>query len=325
MQSPQTVSKPLTLKDEFTRVCRLKHVSPKTEDCYWGWIRRFYHFHQRPPGEMGMSEIREFLSHLAQAGHVSSGTQNQALCALRFLYQDVYKFKLDYITGIEWAKRTRRIPVVLTRTEAERVLDLLTGTPKLVCGLLYGSGLRLSEALTLRVKDLDFERGEITVRCGKGDKDRMTVLPRSLYEPLQAQLRRVRLLWERDLRDGFGAVQLPHALARKYPNAPREWSWQFVFAAAQLSLDKRTDFRGRWHVFPDSIQRAVKKAVTVAGITKRASCHTFRHSFATQLLEAGYDIRTIQELLGHSSIQTTQIYTHVLNKGGRGVRSPLDS
>lgn len=325
MQKPHAATKPHGLKYEFERVCRLKHYSPATEREYWGWFRRFYDFQaNRPPREMGMVEIRNFLSHLAVEGRVSSSTQNQALCALRFVYIEVLGVKIDFITGIEWAKRTRRIPVWFTKDEAERVIDLLTGTQRAIAGLLYGSGLRLAEAISLRVKDIDFEQGEVVVRCGKGDKDRRTVLPRSLYEELQAQLRRARIIWEADLRAGFGTVQLPNALARKYPAAPREWEWQWVFPAAHISTDKRTGFRGRWHIFPDSVQRAVKKAVARAGIVKRASPHTFRHSFATQLLESGYDIRTIQELMGHNSVQTTQIYTHVLNKGGRGVVSPLD-
>ncbi len=321
---PQVALKPVTLKDAFGSVCRRKHVAVTTERTYWHHILHYARFHRRPPREMGADEIREYLSHLARDRHVSSNTQNQALCALRFLYIEVYQRDVPLIHGIEWAKRSLRVPVVFTKREAERVIDLLTGAKKIQAGLMYGSGLRVGESVSLRVKDLDFESGQITVRAGKGDKDRVVPFPRSLYEPLHAQLRRARLLWENDLREGFGAVQLPHALARKFPDAPRSWGWQFVFPADHLSTDKRTGFKGRWHVFPDGVQRAVKLAIRQAGITKHASCHTFRHTFATQLLEAGYDVRQIQTLMGHNSLNTTMIYLHLTRQGAAGVVSPLD-
>jgi integron integrase len=274
---------------------------------------------------MGADQIRQFLTHLAVKSNVAASTQNQALCALLFLYRDVLRVELPYVEGIERARQPARVPVVFTRQEVERLLAQLSGTPGLIAGLLYGSGLRLMEALRLRVKDVDFDYQQITVRSGKGEKDRRTILPQPLTEPLQYQLARVRLVHEQDLREGFGAVQLPYALARKYPNAAREWAWQYVFPSANLSTDPREDNTlRRHHASPDGVQRAVKRAVRLAGITKHGGCHTLRHSFATHLLEDGYDLRTIQELLGHADVRTTMIYTHVLNKGGRGVRSPLE-
>jgi integron integrase len=305
-------------------VARLRHLSLGTERAYSDWIRRFILFHKkRHPKEMGADEIRQFLSYLAVEGHVAASTQNVALCALLFLYRDVLGVELPYVEGIERAKRPARVPVVFTRPEVTALLSRLSGTYKLIAGLLYGSGLRLTEALRLRVKDLDFATGEITVRDGKGEKDRRTVLPRPLSEPLQHHLCRVRLLHEQDLREGHGEVYLPYALGRKYPNAAREWAWQYVFPSAKLSGDPRSGVTRRHHTSADSVQREVK-ATRGAGITKHGGCHTLRHSFATHLLEDGYDLRTIQELLGHSDVLTTQIYTHVLNKGGRGIRSPLE-
>ena len=313
------------LLDRVRAVARLRHLSLRTEQAYSDWIKRFILFHKkRHPEGMGAEEIRLFLSHLAVEGQVSASTQNVALCALLFLYRDVLQIELPYVEGIQRAKRPTRVPVVFTRAEVSSLMSHLSGTYSLIAGLLYGSGLRLMEAVRLRVKDLDFEYMEILVRDGKGEKDRRTILPRPLSEPLRHQLERVKLLHETDLREGFGEAYLPYALARKYPNAPKEWAWQYVFPSAKLSVDPRSGVTRRQHASADSVQREVKRAIKRAGITKHGGCHTLRHSFATHLLEDGYDLRTIQELLGHSDVRTTQIYTHVLNRGGRGVRSPLE-
>lgn len=313
------------LLDRVRATARLRHLSLRTEEAYADWIRRFILFHgKRHPSEMGLDEIRQFLSHLAVERRIAASTQNQALCALLFLYRDVLQAELPYVEGIERAKRPARLPVVFTRREVESLLARLTGTYSLITSLLYGSGLRLMEALRLRVKDLDFDYGQITVRDGKGEKDRRTVLPRPLFEPLRHQLERVKVLHEQDLREGFGAVYLPCALGRKYPAAAKGRAWQYVFPSAKLSPDPRSGIVRRHHVSPDSVQREVKRAIRAAGITKHGGCHTLRHSFATHLLEDGYDLRTIQELLGHADVRTTMVYTHVLNKGGRGVRSPLE-
>jgi integron integrase len=304
---------------------RLKHFSLKTEKSYLYYIRDFILFHnKRHPREMGVAEIRQYLSHLATDKQVAASTQNVALNALLFLYRQVLELELPYIDKIERAKRPQRIPVVFTRTEVKAILSNLEGIHHLMGSLLYGSGLRLSECLQLRVKDLDFEYQQITVRDGKGQKDRVTLLPKSTIEPLKLQLEKAKRLHQQDLAEGYGAVYLPDALERKYPNANREWGWQYVFPAAKRSVDPRSGVTRRHHILEDSLQRAVKKAVQQARITKHGSCHTFRHSFATHLLEDGYDIRTVQELLGHKDVKTTMIYTHVLNRGGRGVRSPLD-
>ena len=322
--TPEAMHKPKLL-DRVRAVARVRHLSLRTEQAYSDWIRRFILFHRkRHPEEMGVEEIKQFLSHLAVEGSVSASTQNVALCALLFLYRDVLQVELPYVEGITRAKRPVRIPVVFTRQEAERLLKQLTGTYGLIVGLLYGSGLRLMEAVRLRVKDLDFEYMEILVRDGKGEQDRRTILPRPLCEPLRHQLERVRLLHEQDLREGFGEVYLPYALERKYPNAAREWAWQYVFPSAKLSADPRSGVTRRHHASSDSVQREVKRAIRLSGITKHGGCHTLRHSFATHMLEDGYDLRTIQELLGHADVRTTQIYTHVPNRGVRGVRSPLE-
>jgi integron integrase len=320
----EVMDKPKLL-DRVHAVARLRHLSLGTERAYSDWIKRFILFHRkRHPEEMGAQEIRIFLSHLAVEGKVAASTQNVALCALLFLYRDVLRVDLPYVEGIERAKRPARVPVVFTRQEVDSLLARLPGTYGLIAGLLYGSGLRLMEAVRLRVKDLDFEYMEVLVRDGKGEKDRRTILPRPLAEPLRHQFERVKLLRENDLREGFGEVYLPYALARKYPSAAREWSWQYVFPSAKLSADPRSGVTRRHHSSADSVQQEVKRAIRLAGITKHGGCHTLRHSFATHLLEDGYDLRTIQELLGHSDVRTTQIYTHVLNKGGKGVRSPLE-
>ena len=321
---PEAMHKPKLL-DRVRAVARLRHLSLRTEQAYSDWIKRFILFHKkRHPEGMGAEEIRLFLSHLAVEGQVSASTQNVALCALLFLYRDVLQVELPYVEGIPRAKRPTRVPVVFTHAEVAALISHLSGTYSLIAGLLYGSGMRLMEAVRLRVKDLDFEYTEILVRDGKGEKDRRTILPRPLLEPLRRHLERVRLLHEKDLGEGFGEVYLPYALARKYPSVPKEWAWQYVFPSARLSVDPRSGVTRRHHASADSVQREVKKAIRSAGITKHGGCHTLRHSFATHLLEDGYDLRTIQELLGHSDVRTTQIYTHVLNKGGRGVRSPLE-
>lgn len=318
------MSKPKLL-DRVHAVARVRHLSPGTERAYSGWIKRFILFHKkRHPKEMGTDEIRLFLSHLAVDGNVAASTQNVALCALLFLYHDVLGVELPYVEGIQRAKRPARIPAVFTRAEAAALFSHLSGTYKLIAGLLYGSGLRLMEALRLRVKDLDFGYMEILVRDGKGEKDRRTILPRPLAEQLRHQLDRIKAQHEQDLREGYGEVYLPYALARKYPSAARVWAWQYVFPSSKLSADPRSGVTRRHHASADSVQREVKRAIRLARITKHGGCHTLRHSFATHLLEDGYDLRTIQELLGHSDVRTTQIYTHVLNKGGRGVRSPLE-
>ncbi|MGL4318687.1 MAG: integron integrase [Pseudomonas sp.] len=304
---------------------RLRNYSIRTEAVYAEWVKRYIRFHQyRHPQEMGAAEIEAFLTHLAVKRNVSGSTQNQALAALLFLYKEVLKVELPWLDGVVRAKKPVHLPVVLTRDEVARVLEQLVGVRWIVATLLYGAGLRLLEALRLRVKDVDFARGEILVRDGKGQKDRVTMLPRRLIEPLQAHLLKVEALHQRDLLEGFGRANLPFALARKYPNAAAEWGWQFVFPSINRSKDPRSDGIFRHHLHEKTIQRAVREASRRAGLIKHATPHTFRHSFATHLLESGQDIRTVQELLGHADVKTTQIYTHVLNRGGLGVISPLD-
>jgi integron integrase len=316
---------PPRLLDQVSAVARVKHFSLSTERSYLGWIKRFIIFHRRRhPKDMGEEEIRQFISHLAVETKISASTQTVALSALLFLYRDVLKQELPYVTRIERAKRSKKLPVVFTRREVQSVLARLDGTHHLIASLLYGAGLRLMEAVRLRVKDIDFERNEITIREGKGAQDRVTMLPAAIKEPLKAHLAKVRVVHETDLRNGYGAVALPYALERKYPSASKQWGWQFVFPSSQLSKDPRSGKERRHHLFADHLQRAVKNAIRAAQLNRNGSCHTFRHSFATHLLEDGYDIRTVQELLGHKDVRTTMIYTHVLNRGGKGVRSPLD-
>jgi integron integrase len=316
---------PPRLLDRVREACRLRHYSLRTEEAYVAWIKRFILFHnKRHPLEMGAAEINAFLTDLAVARHVSASTQNQAFSALLFLYQKVLDVDPGRIAGVVRAVRPKRLPVVLTREEVRRVIEQLDGTFALMARFLYGSGLRLLECLRLRVKDIDFGRGEITVRQGKGDKDRRTMLPATVRADLSDHLRLVRLQHERDLSRGFGSVWLPEALERKFPNAAREWPWQWVFPSAVLSVDPRTGTKRRQHAHEGSVSRAITQAVRRAGLTKHATSHSFRHSFATHLLEAGHDIRTVQELLGHTDVSTTMIYTHVLNRGGCGVKSPLD-
>ena len=314
------------LLDLASEVARLRHLSIRTEKQYRYYIKQFILFHQkRHPNEMGEDEIRTYLSHLATDLNVAASTQNVALAALLFLYHDVLKKHLNRIEDIERARLPSRLPVVLSKAEVKAVFKRLSGVNFLAAGLMYGAGLRLMECLRLRIKDIDFTYNQITVRSGKGEKDRVTILPGSLKEPLRQHLLTVKLLHQQDLKHGFGNVYLPYALARKYPSADRQWAWQYVFPARELSTDPRSKERRRHHLSERKIQRAVKDAVRAARITKNATCHTLRHSFATHLLEYGYDIRTVQELLGHKDVRTTMIYTHVLNRGGRGVRSPLDT
>jgi len=273
---------------------------------------------------MGEKEINEFLTHLAVKEKVSASTQNQALCAIVFLYKHVLKIELGDFGNVTWAKKPVKLPVVFNREEVTKVLNQLSGMNLMMAMLLYGSGLRLSECLQLRVKDIDFQYKQIIVRSAKGDKDRVTLLPEYVIEPLKKHLNYVKLLHEKDMKDGFDSVYMPYALERKYPNAGREFGWKFVFPATQISKDPRTGIQRRHHIHESVLQKAVKKAIRQAGVHKHASCHTFRHSFATHLLESGYDIRTVQELLGHQDLNTTMIYTHVLNKGAFGVKSPAD-
>lgn len=323
-QKPRQSSAPC-LRDAVRDACRVRHLSPRTEAAYWYWMRRFYLFNERRPlRALGNAEVGAFLTHLAAREHVSASTQNQALQALLFLYRAVYQRPL--LERVEFASATRpkRLPVVLTKSEVRAVLSKLAGTPRLVCHLLYGSGLRLNEAITLRVKDLDFESLTIHVREGKGGKERIAPMPEAIAGELRAQVGLAQRYHERDLADGLGWVELPYALERKYPRAPYEFCWQWLFASYKRSRQPGTKRMGRFHVFPDQVQRAFKQAVALAKLFKRATCHTLRHSFATHLLEAGVDIRTIQELLGHSSVKTTQIYTHVAASGRAGARSPLD-
>jgi integron integrase len=313
------------LLDQVRNVIRRKHYSIRTEQAYIDWIKRFIIYHgKRHPGEMAEEEVAEFLTHLARDLNVAASTQNQALSALLFLYKEVLKHEIGWLEKVERAKRPPKVPVVLSRAELKQIFAHLHGVPKLMAGLLYGSGLRLMECVRLRVKDVDFELGQIIVRDTKGGKDRVTMLPLNLAEPLRRHLSRVEAQHEQDLEDGFGSVHLPFALARKSPKAARDWAWQYVFPSSRLSVDPRTGEKRRHHIAEGILQTALKRAVDAAGIVKRANCHSLRHSFATQLLSKGYDIRTVQELLGHKDVSTTMIYTHVLNKPGIGVRSPLD-
>lgn len=317
--------KPKKLLDQLRDAIRIKHYSYSTENTYVHWAKRYILFHhKRHPTEMGVPEIEAFLTHLAQDLNVAASTQNQAFNALLFLYRNVLHVELDTHIHALRAKRAGHLPTVLSKDEAARVLGSMQGLHQLMASLLYGSGLRLMECLRLRVKDIDFEQSQIVVREGKGEKDRLTMLPASLVQPLKAQIAFVQKLHERDLAEGYGSVEMPFALARKYPNADKALAWQYVFPSDRLSTDPRSGIVRRHHLNPSGLQRAVKVAASLAKINKLVSPHTFRHCFATHLLEAGYDIRTVQELLGHKDVKTTMIYTHVLNRGPKAVRSPLD-
>lgn len=319
-----TPSRPAGLIQRYREELQVRHYARRTVTTYEQWLRRFLRFHGlRHPRQMGSAEVNAFLSHLAVDLQVSPSTQNQALAALLFLYRELLDRDLE-LEGVVRARTRRRLPVVLTRQEVRAVLQRLDGVEALVAELLYGSGLRLMEALRLRVHDLDLSRQELTVRDGKGGKDRRTLLPLRVAEQLRFHLAEVRTIHQRDLADGWGRVQLPHALARKYPNAPVEWGWQWAFPQHSRWCNPATGEQGRHHLDPSLIQKAVRQAVLAAGISKPATCHSLRHSFATHLLERGQDIRTIQELLGHSDLKTTMIYTHVLNRGPLGVASPAD-
>lgn len=314
------------LLDSVRITLRTRHYSIRTEQAYLAWIRDYILFHnKRHPAELGQLHVSAWLSHLAVNRQVSASTQNQALSAILFLYREVLNLSLDWIENVQRASKPARLPVVFTKEEAQAVLAQLSDTKWLMASLLYGAGLRLMECLRLRIKDIDFAQHQIAVRDGKGGKDRMTMLPMALCEPLKRHLTRVKILHEQDVREGYGRVYLPFALVRKYPQAEREWGWQYVFPATRRTTDPRSGQVRRHHVDEQVLQRAVRSAIRATGVTKQGSCHTFRHSFATHLLEAGYDIRTVQELLGHSDVSTTMIYTHVTKRGGQGVRSPLDA
>ena len=321
----QNAQKPKLL-DRVCAVLRAKHYSYRTEQSYVEWIKRFIYFHgKRHPAEMGENEINEYLSYLAVTRHVAASTQNQALCAILFLYREVLKIEVgDFSDDLIWAKKPQRLPEVFTQEEVQAILSRLEGVYWLMGMIMYGAGLRLIECLRLRVKDIDYSYKKITVREGKGAKDRITMLPEIIIPKLQQHLQKIKKQQDKDIKDGFGTVEMPYALAKKYPNAERDWGWQYIFPASKISTDPRSGIRRRHHLDPSAVQKAVKKAKNAAGINKHASCHNFRHSFATHLLEAGYDIRTLQELLGHEDVNTTMIYTHVLNKGGMAVRSPAD-
>jgi len=320
----QPSTNPSPFLQSVREAIRVRHLSIRTEEAYVHWIKRFIFFHaKRHPEEMGEREVAAFLTHLAVEGQVASSTQNQALNALVFLYRNVVERPLGECAGIVRAKRPQRVPVVLTPAEVSDLLRELKGVYWLIACLQYGSGLRLLESVRLRIKDLDFDHRAILVRDGKGGKDRVVTLPDELVVPLERHLANRRTGFERDCAQGVGTVYLPYALARKYKNAPSEWAWQYVFAADSVSLDPRSGIRRRHHVDESGVQKAVRAALRHSGIHKPASCHTLRHSFATHLLERGADIRTVQEQLGHSDVRTTQIYTHVLKRGGLAVKSPL--
>jgi integron integrase len=319
-------AQPRKLLDRVRALIRTKHYSIRTERIYIFWIMRFICFHgRRHPESMGKAEVEAFLSHLATAGGVAASTQNQALAALLFLYKEILQIKLPWLDSVVRAKRPKKLPVVLTKDEVERLLAQSDGTVGLFLRLLYGTGMRIMECATLRVKDIDFGARSITVRAGKGAKDRVTVLPEGVIDDLRLHLQRVRAVHDQELAAGRGDVELPFALERKHPRAAFQWPWQYVFPARGLSACPRTGVIRRHHIDETLIQRHFRRALLAAMIAKPATPHTLRHAFATHLLEAGYDIRTVQELLGHSDVATTMIYTHVLNRGGRGVRSPLDS
>ncbi len=318
--------KPTKLIDQLCLAIRAKRYSIRTEKSYANWVKRYILFHnKRHPKEMGEVEVMQFINSLVFNRNVAASTQNQALCAILFLYKEVLETDLSWVENINWSKRPKRLPVVFTVEEVRKVLTLIDGQQLLMASLLYGSGLRLMECLRLRIQDIDFGYHQVMVRDGKGQKDRNTILPTHLEVGLRRQIDKVKIIHNQELSIGFGGVYLPDALERKYPNAAYEFRWQYLFPADKKSKDPRSGIRRRHHLSRNYLQTAVKNSVNKAGIIKRGTCHTFRHSFATHLLEAGYDIRTVQELLGHKDIRTTMIYTHVLNRGGRGVVSPFDN
>ena len=324
-EAREAIASNLAVVDRVRLAIRVRHYSHRTEKTYVGWIRRFLLFHRdQNPTTMSEVAVGHFLSSLASDRRVSASTQNQALNAILFLYRDVLEKEIGYVGGVVRAKRPTRLPVVLTKEEVRMILTHLHGTEWIMTMLLYGAGLRLMECLRLRIKDIDFARNEIRLRAGKGDKDRVTMLPATVKDSLRQHLEQVKAQFETDTRNGYDGVSLPNALARKYPNAPKEWGWQWVFPASKLYQDRQSGEHKRHHLHESVLQRRVKEAVRESRIAKPASCHTFRHSFATHLLEDRYDIRTIQELLGHKDVSTTMIYTHVLNRGGSGVSSPAD-
>lgn len=330
--SPSKTPQSPKLLERMSMHLRARHYSLRTETAYLDWVRRFILFHhKRHPQDMGAAEVEAFLTHLAVERQVSASTQNQAKAAILYLYKQFLGISLPWLDDVVAAKRPQRLPVVLTQAEVRQLLLHMDGTTGLIAQVLYGTGMRLMEALRLRVKDIEFTRREIVVREGKGNKDRVTVLPENLIAPLQRQLEKSRALYEKDRDDGLAGVSLPHALAMKYPKAEESWAWQWVFPSPVRSLDPKPDPRTgqllerRHHIYPESVQRAVREAARLTDIAKPVSPHVLRHSFATHLLQAGYDIRTVQELLGHAHVNTTMIYTHVLNIGGRGVLSPLDT
>ncbi|GAB1469997.1 integron integrase [Chloroflexota bacterium] len=318
---------PKKLLDQYREILRAKHYSRRTEETYLKWVRQYIRFHDvRHPREMGAPEIAAFITNLAVEKHIAASTQNQALSAILFLYRNVLNLPLDETAlGFLRPNKPKRVPTVLSKSEAKAVLDKMDGIYRIMGQLMYGSGLRLMECIRLRVKDLDFSNHQIIVREGKGEDDRITTFPDALLEPLRLYLKQVRALHETDLHAGYGTVYLPYALAEKYGNANREFAWQYVFPAPELSVDPVTGIKQRHHIHENNLQKAVKKAAKLAKIDKPVSPHTFRHSFATHLLQNGYDIRTVQELLGHKDVKTTMIYTHVLQRGGLAVKSPLDS
>jgi integron integrase len=317
--------RPKKLMEQVQDAIRLKHYSYKTEKSYAGWIRRYIFFHdKRHPKDMGSPEIEAFLTDLAVNQKVAASTQNQALSAILFLYKDVLKQDLDLKVDAVRARKSKYLPTVLTKDEVLAIIQKLSGIHQLLIKLLYGTGLRLTEGLSLRVKDIDFAQNQITIRDTKGNESRVTMLPETIAEELKIHLQSVKIIHNQDLEKGYGSVYLPFALERKYPHAQYEWIWQFVFPSGNISKDPRSGVVRRHHLHESGLQKALKQAVRQAGIQKKVGCHTFRHSFATHLLQNGYDIRTVQELLGHKDVKTTMIYTHVLNRGGKGVRSPLD-
>jgi integron integrase len=320
-----TTSQPPRFLDQVRTVIRLQGLAYRTEQTYVDWVKRFIVFHgKRHPREMGAEEIKQYLAYLVNVKQLSPSSRNQCLHALLFVYRDVLEMDSPELKAIPFAKNEPRQPTVFTKTEINDVFAQMEGRNLMMAQMLYGTGMRLSELLRLRVKDIDFARNQITVMEGKGGKDRVTMLPATVKQALQEHLQQVKVAHEIDLAEGYGMVELPWALAKKYPNAEREWKWQYVFPAPKRSRDPRSGVWRRHHLDPSMLQKAVKQAMRAAKIAKHGSCHTFRHSFATHLLEAGYDIRTVQELLGHANVSTTMIYTHVLNRGGFGVRSPLD-